>query len=1050
MREKLSAENRTVLTLIVLSFFIGSAIALSESVADAAFLVEFGAETLPWVYIATAVAVVLIGLGFTKLQQHVPMKRLYIITLLLLAVGLIILRAGMSASASRAILFVAPTWANLVGRLGQLIFWSLTAAMFTLTQSKRLIGVIGIGLEIALIVASFVTPLLIAAIGAPNLLLVAGGLLVLAVAPLQTLTVREETTETAQKSTTQPTQSRYTLLIYLIVGLPTISFFLIGFTYYSQIDLRFTDTAQIASFLAIITGITSVGILLCNLFLTSRTLQRIGLVGTLIARPLSALSFAAAILLLIVLQRPLFAVAVSMRLADKLFYTSFHRPASVMLFQPLAPNVRRQIQSLAESTIIPLGLGIAGMLILLVGSANTVFNAVLIIVIALLWLTAIGAMRRSYPQALEKALQQRWLGGAELQLNDAETRTLLTTKLQSERVREVAYALTLLEQTYCQQADAPCDGELATLVAPLLNHAEPLLRHEAIAIVKRRRLAALLPQLRALVQDCADVATRVAAIDAITAVDERDAKTWLLPMLETDAIDVRQAAMIGLLRCGDGAAISVPLRQMSEGDSADKQAVCHILANAHAPEFTHLLQQLLADDDSAVQKAAIRATTKYDAPDLQQQVLTFVTDPVLGNASQRALIDAPPNATPQLIAALDHAPQTISTIIAQRHDAAARQHMLSQLDAPTGWQRSLALDHLTAQSAELTELTEAMIQPHLQREVTAAATVLAALVAIEQEPSLKTHLLNSSLAHLLITIEDRIFALCSLQYERATVEQMRDNLRLDADDKHAFALELLEYTVLPPAKSLLSALFTHGDFATRHAALAQKVAAPERTPIQWLGDLIDSPSEPFTRWVQAVAIHAVGGVQTDSFATALRDNAASGDPLLAETAQWVLTRQETTTPTETRSLTMLPTIEKVIILRTVDLFTTTPDEVLADIAQLLTEVRLDAGEQLFAAGEYGESMYIIAHGRMRAHIGERTLNYLEERSVFGEMAVLDPDVRVASISAETPAILLQLDREPLYELLESQPAVARGIITVLTRHLRARVADLNALQERVG
>ena len=41
-------------------------------------------------------------------------------------------------------------------------------------------------------------------------------------------------------------------------------------------------------------------------------------------------------------------------------------------------------------------------------------------------------------------------------------------------------------------------------------------------------------------------------------------------------------------------------------------------------------------------------------------------------------------------------------------------------------------------------------------------------------------------------------------------------------------------------------------------------------------------------------------------------------------------------------------------------------------------------------------MYIIVSGRVRVHDGERTINELGEREVFGEMALLDPAPRAAS------------------------------------------------------
>ncbi len=142
---------------------------------------------------------------------------------------------------------------------------------------------------------------------------------------------------------------------------------------------------------------------------------------------------------------------------------------------------------------------------------------------------------------------------------------------------------------------------------------------------------------------------------------------------------------------------------------------------------------------------------------------------------------------------------------------------------------------------------------------------------------------------------------------------------------------------------------------------------------------------------------------------------------------------------------MLITIEKVIILKRVSIFSSISDETLAQLALVMSEEELDSGEQLFAKGDLGEDMYVIISGKVRAHDGETTYNFLEDKDIFGEMAVLDPRPRVASITAVEPTRLLKLDRQSLYELMDKHTEVAHGIIRVLCSHLRERIADINAL-----
>lgn len=146
---------------------------------------------------------------------------------------------------------------------------------------------------------------------------------------------------------------------------------------------------------------------------------------------------------------------------------------------------------------------------------------------------------------------------------------------------------------------------------------------------------------------------------------------------------------------------------------------------------------------------------------------------------------------------------------------------------------------------------------------------------------------------------------------------------------------------------------------------------------------------------------------------------------------------------------MLSIVEKVIILKTVPMFSQTPDNVLADVAGLLDEVDASENETVFNKGDRGDSLYIIIDGKVRVHDGERLLNYLGERDVFGEMALLDPEPRSASVTVVEPARFFRLDQAPFYDLMAERPEVAIGIIRMLTSRLRNRVSDIAQLNSRI-
>ena len=146
---------------------------------------------------------------------------------------------------------------------------------------------------------------------------------------------------------------------------------------------------------------------------------------------------------------------------------------------------------------------------------------------------------------------------------------------------------------------------------------------------------------------------------------------------------------------------------------------------------------------------------------------------------------------------------------------------------------------------------------------------------------------------------------------------------------------------------------------------------------------------------------------------------------------------------------MLSIIERVIILKAVKIFEGTPDEVLAEIASLLEEEDVSAGQTLFTKGANGDSLYIVIDGKLQAHDGDYVLNDLVERDVFGEMALLDPEPRSASVTAMEDSHLFRLDQIPFYDLMADRSEVARGIIRVLTGRLRGRMRDLNEIRRQV-
>ena len=137
---------------------------------------------------------------------------------------------------------------------------------------------------------------------------------------------------------------------------------------------------------------------------------------------------------------------------------------------------------------------------------------------------------------------------------------------------------------------------------------------------------------------------------------------------------------------------------------------------------------------------------------------------------------------------------------------------------------------------------------------------------------------------------------------------------------------------------------------------------------------------------------------------------------------------------------MLLTIEKVLILKSVPIFSSVPEGQLVDLATIAESVEYESGEIIMKKGDLGTSMYIVVDGRVRIFEGDKVLAEPGTRAVFGELAALDPEPRAASVKAIEDCTLLRLDGESLYDLMSGNKEVTRGIVQVLCDYTRQNLA----------
>jgi CRP-like cAMP-binding protein len=134
----------------------------------------------------------------------------------------------------------------------------------------------------------------------------------------------------------------------------------------------------------------------------------------------------------------------------------------------------------------------------------------------------------------------------------------------------------------------------------------------------------------------------------------------------------------------------------------------------------------------------------------------------------------------------------------------------------------------------------------------------------------------------------------------------------------------------------------------------------------------------------------------------------------------------------------MTTIERVVALQRVPMFADVPGRTLAAVAQRAIEMDVADGESIIVEGTVEDHLFVVVHGRMRVHKGDRTVTTLGAGATVGELAALVPEPRSASVTALEPTQLLRIDKPVLDELLADRPALASGVIEALVAMIRER------------
>ena len=129
------------------------------------------------------------------------------------------------------------------------------------------------------------------------------------------------------------------------------------------------------------------------------------------------------------------------------------------------------------------------------------------------------------------------------------------------------------------------------------------------------------------------------------------------------------------------------------------------------------------------------------------------------------------------------------------------------------------------------------------------------------------------------------------------------------------------------------------------------------------------------------------------------------------------------------------------VVRKAPLFTALDDAASASLLANMVSVKIPKGTILFAEGDEGDQLYVIAEGKLKLGTSsgdgrENLLSILGPGEMFGELSLFDPGPRTSTATAVTDAKLLSLGQEKLLPWLAENPKVSLQLLARLAQRLR--------------
>lgn len=681
----LEGDRRLILPLGALHFLLAAAHSLFDISATALLIDRLGPDTLPQVYLGSAVALIFVGIVIIPLIDRLDRTRLFSVILLAFS-GILLASTPLAERAPWFVyreLYIA---CYLMKGLVFLQFWLLAGDLLDLRQAKRVFPVLlGFSLMGGL-AASVATALLAPGLPTESFLMAAGALVAGGIIPISLLARRWRHRLPRQRDTSDRVSSlgrglREDLKVSLGSDLlRTLSFALLLLALLAQVldflmgkaaHANFAAVGELTSFYAVLnTLVLAVGSLV-QFGAANRIISSVGVTRGLMLAPLTFLGAFLAIggIWFAVegqMAWPFFVVVLSSRAFQKILRISLVRTSTDLVYNAIPGERRGRAKAFKETLIEPVGVFLGG-LFLVIGTAlplEYVLGGALLLALAFLLLTV--QLKDYYVDSLVHVLKEKsrfrfafpstvmragtkpapptQVSGLRRALeNDERSVRLLAAEVAGElKEPEVA---SLLVERFRKEPDANVRSRMMSALGKMVH------RYDDMNDDERHSLEDLDPRVRASGMssiaesgmfrfeeappsgdDAPAAADRTLATPTTTTTESSATPRAPAETAEV-TIPTKREQFLDLARSGERDALERLIHYMEEGDGATRHLAARALEACGEPAVDMLTLALWSSDVEG-RRFVIRALERIGTERARQALL-----PVLSLEAEEAYYD---------------------------------------------------------------------------------------------------------------------------------------------------------------------------------------------------------------------------------------------------------------------------------------------------------------------------------------------------------------------------------------------------------------------------